>query len=148
MWDHVYQLETEKDTRGLVKLGIFYGEGLVFPHGGEAWLQMFFWKNFIGADISTLGVPSLFLYFYWVFFLCLSPEMRRFAYSEIRWEEYEGTPCPSPLGESIIYAYGLTSVGFSYCWIVSPGDSALIQGFSLQLKGLEYLSWHLLPDLE
>ena len=40
---------------------------------------------------NTLGMPFTFLSSSWIRFLLLYHEMRRFVYSKIRQEEYEGT---------------------------------------------------------
>ena len=51
---------------------------------------------------KTLGIPFIFLYFYRIIFLCLSPEIPRFAYYGIMREDCEGKLYSSTLGESIV----------------------------------------------
>ena len=112
------------ESRGLVKLGIFYGEDLAISS----------WWGSLAAKIAVSGImdlvaematyakssmrpntfvmPFFLLSLSWIILLCLNPEVRRFAYYGIRWEDCEGTPCYSTLGESRVAAFRLTSVGF------------------------------------
>ena len=91
------------DTRGLVKLGRLSGEDLDI----SSWWISLAKKIAVSGRINlvtymntdatrvmkpkTLGMKSLFLYLSCIILLRLSPEMRRLAYSGIRWEDYEGT---------------------------------------------------------
>ena len=61
---------------------------------------------------NTFGMPFLLFSFSLTIFLRLNPKMRKFECSGIRREDYEGTSCSYPLGESSVAASRLTSVGF------------------------------------
>ena len=61
---------------------------------------------------NNLDLTFSLLYLTWSILLHLNPEVQRFAYSGMRHEDFEGTPCSSPLGEASVAAYRLTSVWF------------------------------------
>ena len=60
---------------------------------------------------KIFGLYYVFLYFYWVILLRLSPEMWIFTYSGIMWDYCEGISCSSLLGEASIAESRLTLVG-------------------------------------
>ena len=60
---------------------------------------------------NIFGMPLL-SFISWIIFLHLNPEVRRFSYSGMRWEECKSTSCSSPLGESSVATSRLKSVGF------------------------------------
>ena len=60
---------------------------------------------------KILGMPYLLLSLSLIIFISLSPEMLTLAYYRIEREDCEVTTCSSPLGEAIISASRLTSVG-------------------------------------
>ena len=65
---------------------------------------------------NIFGMPILYC-IYWISLIRLNPEVCRFAYSGMRWEDCECTLCSSLLGESSIAASRLTPVGvFSPLW--------------------------------
>ena len=106
------------------ELGRFYGEYLALS---SWWIRLtskisVSVRMYLVADIATdakifmspntFVIPFPLLSYSWILLICLNPEMRRFVYSGIRWEDCEGTPCSSPLGESIVAASMLISVWF------------------------------------
>ena len=62
---------------------------------------------------NTLCMPFTLFSLSLIILLRFNPEIRRFVYSAIRWEECEDTMCSSLPGEYIIDAYRLISVRFS-----------------------------------
>ena len=60
---------------------------------------------------KPLDMTFHFLFISWIIFLYLSPEIRRFTYSGIRWEYCEVTWCSSLLGEYRVAVSRLTSLG-------------------------------------
>ena len=64
---------------------------------------------------NTFGMTFPFFSLSLFFLFRLNPEIWRFAYSDIRWEDFEGTLCYFLIDEASVDAYSLT---FIWCCTV------------------------------
>ena len=95
---------------------------------------------------NTFGMPFTLLYFSWIILIHLNPEMRRFAYSGIIWEDCKGTLCSSPIGEARVAVDRLNSVGFCtllecLTWWLRPRWWDLYTVEGLGAYDMAYITW-------
>ena len=95
---------------------------------------------------NTFGMSFYVLYLSWIILLRLNPEVWRFTYYRISFEDCEGTLCSYQLGEAIIATYRLTSAIFYVLlewitWCLRPRwwDTSPVEG--LGVSDLASMPW-------